>query len=407
MRILMVNKFLYPNGGSETYCFKLGEYLVSIGHEVQYFGMEHEGMCVWNSVDAYTSNLDFHGASMLAKLSYPFKVIYSVEARNKIRIVLDDFHPDIVHLNNINFQLTPSIIYEIKKSRIPIVQTVHDCQIACPNHRMYIEHLGVVCDKCIKHGNYIECVRNRCLHASRGRSLVAALESYYYHIRDTYNLVDVFISPSRYMASVMECGGVERKRINILYNPTDFKFTTHTKINDTDRYILYFGRLSKEKGIETLLEVANRTPNISYIFAGNGPLEATLANRSNVKYVGFQSGNALKNLITNAVCTVYPSEWYENCPLSIIESQALGTPVIASDLGGTPELIDVGKTGQVFEAGNDKELSRYINELWGNKKLRNNMHYACLNKKQITMSQYTEDLMNIYELARQRQENKP
>ena len=113
MKILLVNKFLYPNGGSETYIFELGKELVRQGHEVQYFGMEHEGRVVGNHAESYTSNMDFHSGK-LDKLLYPFKIIYSVEARQKIRAVLDDFSPDVVHLNNINFQLTPSIIYELR-----------------------------------------------------------------------------------------------------------------------------------------------------------------------------------------------------------------------------------------------------------------------------------------------------
>ena len=140
MKILMINKFLYPNGGSETYIFKLGEYLEKQGHKVEFFGMEHEGRCVGNNVDAYTSDMDFHGGSKLAKLTYPLKTIYSKEARTKIRQVLDDFQPDVCHINNFNYQLTPSIIVEIQKWRketgknCRIVFTAHDYQLVCPNH---------------------------------------------------------------------------------------------------------------------------------------------------------------------------------------------------------------------------------------------------------------------------------
>ena len=117
MKVLMINKFLYPNGGSETYMFELGKQLERMGHEVQYFGMEHEGRCVGNRVDAYTGSMDFHGGSKLTKLTYPLKTIYSSEARQKLRLVLDDFRPDVIHLNNFNYQLTPSIILEADKWR--------------------------------------------------------------------------------------------------------------------------------------------------------------------------------------------------------------------------------------------------------------------------------------------------
>ena len=155
MKVLMVNKFLHPNGGSETYIFKLGEYLLLQGHEVQYFGMEHEGRIVGNRANAYTSNMDFHEGSKLSKLTYPVKTIYSLEARKQIRKVLDDFQPDVVHLNNFTYQITPSIILEIVKWRTErrrpcrIVLTPHDSQLVCPNHMLYNPNTHELCEKCL------------------------------------------------------------------------------------------------------------------------------------------------------------------------------------------------------------------------------------------------------------------
>lgn len=161
MRIIEINKFLFRNGGSETYIFKLGEALEQHGHEVQYFGMEHEGRCVGNRVNAYTSDMDFHGGSKLSKLTYPIKTIYSKEARVQLRKVLDDFQPDVCHLNNFNYQLTPSIILEIVKWRketgrdCKIIFTAHDYQLVCPkchpdlgtkspkNYRIYLYSIYV------------------------------------------------------------------------------------------------------------------------------------------------------------------------------------------------------------------------------------------------------------------------
>ena len=151
MKILFINKFLYPNGGSETYIFKLGDYLKSLGHEVEYFGMEHKGRCVGNRVGAYTADMDFHGGSKLSKLFYPLKTINSGEARRKLRLVLDDFQPDVVHLNNFNYQLTPSVIVETRRWEkqtghpVRIVYTAHDYQLICPNHMLMNPTTGKVC----------------------------------------------------------------------------------------------------------------------------------------------------------------------------------------------------------------------------------------------------------------------
>ena len=150
MKVLMINKFLYPNGGSETYIFKIGECLEKNGHEVQYFGMEHSGRCVGNRVNAYTSDMDFHGGSIFSKLTYPIKTIYSSEARKQIRKVLDDFKPDICHINNFNYQLTPSIILEIRKwnKNCSIIFTAHDYQLVCPNHMLNNPNTHENCEKC-------------------------------------------------------------------------------------------------------------------------------------------------------------------------------------------------------------------------------------------------------------------
>ena len=141
----MVNKFLYPRGGCETYMLSLGEQLEKLGHEVEYFGMFDEKNTVSNRANQYTQNMDFHSKG-LARFLYPFKIIYSFEAKNKLIKVIDDFKPDIIHMNNINFQLTPSIIYAAKKRNIPVVQTVHDYQMICPNHLLYNFDKNVICE---------------------------------------------------------------------------------------------------------------------------------------------------------------------------------------------------------------------------------------------------------------------
>ena len=183
MNILMVNKFLHPNGGSETYLFQVGSYLEKAGHRVQYFGMEHKNRCVGNAVGAYVSNMDFHGKWTTEKLLYPVQTIYNAEAAQKIRLVLEDFQPDVVHLNNFNYQLTPSIILAIVKWRksagkkCRIVFTAHDYNLICPNHLLYNPVEKTTCSKCLG-GRFWNCARGRCIHGSFVKSAVGAMEAF-------------------------------------------------------------------------------------------------------------------------------------------------------------------------------------------------------------------------------------
>ena len=422
MKVLMVNKFLHPNGGSETYIFKLGEQLQKTGHEVQYFGMEHDGRIVGNRLGIYTSDMDFH-AGGLKKLLYPLHIIYSTEAKRKIRRVLEDFQPDVVHLNNINFQLTPSVIYAVrayeKKSgkAVKIVYTAHDYQWVCPNHMMRIPVTGVICFAC-RGGDYLQCTKNRCIHNSKVKSLLGTIEAKYYAKRKTYGLVDVIVCPSEFMKKQIDTDPLLADKTVMMHNfieadavkplrrddigqkktgdRKDIEQSTaqHSVRDRTEKdYVIYFGRFSDEKGTKTLLEACKALPEIPFIFAGTGPLEDCVNQASNVENRGFVAGEALHELISGARFSVYPSEWYENCPFSVMESQMYGTPVLVSDLGGAPELVQAGKTGELFRGGDVQELTEHIRTLWNNPELCRQYSENCKNIKFDTIEEYCDKIV--------------
>ena len=398
MKILMVNKFLYPNGGSETYMFTLGEQLTKMGHEVQYFGMEHEGRVVGNRVNAYTSDMNFHGGSKLAKLTYPLKTIYSGEARKKLRLVLEDFQPDVVHLNNFNYQLTPSVILEVEAWRkqtgrsCRMIYTAHDYQLVCPNHMLYRPEEGRTCEACIG-GHYESCMKHRCIHGSRARSALGMLEAKYWNGRNTYALIDRIICCSAFMKEKLDTNPVFGNKTAALHN---FVADDLPQAREKRPYVLYFGRFAAEKGMDMLLAACRELPEVLFVFAGSGPMEGELAGEPNVKYVGFQQGDALKKLIAEARFTVYPSVWYENCPLSVMESIASGTPVIGARIGGIPELIEDGKTGLLFESGNVQELTKQIRRLWDDAALRASCEAACRAQHFDTAEEYARKLLTYY-----------
>ena len=397
MKILMINKFLHPNGGSETYIFKLGAYLQSMGHEVQYFGMEHEGRCVGNRVNAYTSDMDFHGGSKLSKLTYPLKTIYSSEARKKLRLVLEDFQPEVCHLNNFNYQLTPSTLLEIakwKKEGHPcrVIFTAHDYQLVCPNHMCNNPNTGENCEKCLG-GHFGNCTKGKCIHGSLAKSAVGTLEAMLWNGCGVYKNIDVMICCSEFLKTKMDCNPLFAGKTLALHNFVDKVERKETEKQD---YVLYFGRFSREKGIDTLLKVCKALPGIPFVFAGTGPLEGEIAGVPNIKNVGFQRGQALENLIRQARFSVYPSQWYENCPFSVMESQLYGTPVLGADIGGIPELIEVGKTGELFESGNAAQLKEKIQTLWENRELTDRYSENCAHLRFDDVEAYTEKLLKLY-----------
>lgn len=391
MKILFVNKFLYPNGGSETYMLKLGKYLAEQGHEVQYFGMEHKDRCVGNNLNLYTENMDFHNSNALQKFKLSLKTIYSKEARQKMLAVLKDFKPDVVHLNNFNFQLTPSIIYAVNDyekesgNRIKLFYTAHDYQLICPNHMMF--NNNSICESCIG-GNFTSCIKGRCIHDSMLKSIIGTAEAEIYNRKNTYDRIDTIICCSEFIKTKLDTNPIFKNKTIAIHNFIDKKIPD--VVNKKD-YILYFGRYDDEKGINVICECARRLPETQFVFAGRGSKEEIINSIPNIKNVGFKTGNELEALVREAKCTVYPSIWYENCPFSVMESISLGTPVIGADIGGIPELIDNGKTGYLFDAGNADKMIEAINKIESDK-----MSKYCLEKDFDTVEEYYDKLMLLY-----------
>ena len=347
-------------------------------------------------MNAYTSDMDFHGGSILSKLTYPIKTIYSSEARKQIRKVLDDFKPDVCHINNFNYQLTPSIILEIVKWRkeekkdCRIIYTAHDSQLVCPMHLMQNPITKQPCTKCLG-GHYLNCAKGKCIHGSFAKSIIGTIEATYWNARKTYRFFDTVISPSKFLAEKLGTNSILKERMIILRNFIE-EANEDIKKEKKD-YILYFGRYSNEKGIGTLLKVVDQLQNKKFVFAGNGPLVNEVNARSNIENKGFLSGSELQQTIASAKFTIIPSECFENCPFTVMESQMYGTPVLGSNRGGIPELIQVGKTGDLFEPGDAENLKEKIEVMKAKSK-----EYSknCEKIRFDSLDEYCEKLMKIY-----------
>lgn len=364
MKILMVNKFFYIKGGSETYYFSLKRMLEKEGHTVIDFSMKDDKNFSSLYSDYFVENIDYNNSKGLKnKIRIATNIIYSFEAKKKFEALVKKEKPDIIHLHIFQHQLSPSILDVAKKYKIPTVYTAHDLKMACLNYKML--HHGKICEAC-KGEKYYHCAMNKCVKNSFVKSCINVVEGYFHKWRRSYDIIDTVITPSEFYKSKFEEFGVDAQKIVHIPNFLDEEELVVNSRKDKKCYYLYFGRLSEEKGIMTLLKAAERTNVLLYI-VGTGPikkyLKAYIENKElkNIHLLGFMSGQPLIDLVGNAKAIIVPSEWYENGPYSAIEALKMGRPIIGADIGGIPELIE--GNGILFKSGVVENLMNAIKEI--------------------------------------------
>lgn len=362
MKVLLVNKFHYKKGGSETYYFTVAEALKRKGHEVVFFAMQDEKNVPCQQEKYFVSNASV-GGGIKSKLNMVLHIAYSKEAYTKMKELLKDKKPDLVILNLVHKQISLSIIDAIREydAKLPIFWTMHDLIAACPSYTM-LDGNGNICEKCMQ-GSYQPCVDNRCIKGSRLMSMLSKYEADYIRKRKWYDEVDLFICPSEFYTKKLMVAGFTKSPIVTMRNP--LPLDTEYGCGSGEDYVLYFGRLSYEKGVKTLIDAAKIT-GCRLVILGTGPVEEELKeyakDAKNVEFKGFQTGDALKSYVRNSRCVVLPSEWYENGPYSAMEAMAVGRPLIVSHNGGLPELVDDGVNGYIYRGGSE-ELAACIQKM--------------------------------------------
>lgn len=377
MRILQVHKYFTKKrgGGSVTAFLEMVKILQKRGHRVSVFAMQDPQNEITTFTKYFPSHFDLNAqASFWKKIHLAGKLIYNWEAQKNITELIKVERPKIAHLHNIYHYLTPSIISPLKKKDIPVVMTLHDYKIICPNYKLF--NHGKVCEKC-RGGKYYQCFLNKCLKNSRSASFFAMLEAYGHKILKSYEQVNLFLTPSDFMRKKCVEFGIPPEKIKKINNLFDFKKAENIQDYVPEKnYFLYFGRISEEKGLKNLIEaikklVAKRKMANNYLLiVGKGPQEAELKNlvkqanlEKKIIFAGFKEGLELKTIIAESKFVVVPSVWYENSPLVVVESQFYGKPVIVSDRGGMPESIVENQTGLIFPAENIDALAQKISQL--------------------------------------------
>lgn len=368
MKILMCNSFHYLRGGAERCFFELAALLEANGHTVIPFCMKDERNLHSKYSDYFVSQIDFPSklkeTGIRPKVEVMERVIYSREASRKVTSLIEATRPDLVHVHGIAHETSPSILPAIKKYGIPIIQTLHDYKLLCPNTSFVSRN--AICERCRGH-RYYHVVLNRCKRDSLAASLLAAVEAYVHKSLQIYEKhVDLFISPSHFLKKKVEHYGIKNPVVHL---PNFIDLNDFSPCYEPEDYFIFCGRLVPEKGIRTLIHSMKNVRRSHLYVAGDGELSNELKDFVqnndiyNVTFLGHLSKEKLIPLVQKASFMVTPSEWYENNPMSVIEAFASGTPVIGSDIGGIPELVQHGQTGLLFESGNREQLESCILKL--------------------------------------------
>lgn len=389
MRIIIANKFYYNRGGDCVASIALEKLLKEKGHEVAFFSMQHPENFTSEWESYFPSNVDFQKGGLNNKLQAAGRIFYSQEVKKQFLQLLETFKPDVIHLNNIHSQLSPYIGELAHKKGIKVVWTLHDYKLICPNYTCLYK--GNICEKCI-HNNISNVLTKKCMKNSFPASLLAYLEALIWNRKRLNNNTNYFIAPSHFLKQKMEEGGFPHEKIKVIPNFTNRELPQI--LSEKKDYYCYIGRLSEEKGIETLLKVADKL-TYKLIVVGTGPLKKNLKyNKKHIEFVGFKEWNDLKNIIGQARFLVIPSEWYENNPISVIEAHCLGTPVLGANIGGIPEIISQDN-GLLFESGNSSDLKEKIQQMFKMEFNYNQISKTARSK--YSADNYYNEIIRIYE----------
>jgi len=401
MKILLINTRHSLVGGVERVYFNTGALLEAMGHEVFYFSVLDENTVPNKFTRYFVPSASLREAGLLNRITRSGQYITNKKAYVNLKKLIDEYKPDIAHIHLFCAGLSASILKALKESEIPIVHTVHDYRLVCPAN-MLLDSKSQICEKCIN-TNYYQCAVKKCVDDNFFFSTMVALEAYYrkYFVKP-FDFIDHFIFVSRFsQLKHAEFNPGYAANSSHLYNFTDLS-VEHTPGYATERYYLYFGRLSKEKGITTLLQAFSET-GLPLKIAGTGPLyeyaQEFSKNHPNIQVLGYQSGETLNKLIEESYFIILPSECYENNPMTILEGYAYGKPVIGAKIGGIPEIVEEGVTGFHFESRSSQSL---VSALKKSRELKDDMYLEMSAKARLFVEKksspklHYENLIAIY-----------
>lgn len=370
MKIAFINPFYYPFGGAEIVMLNEIDFLLKLGHEVSIFSVNNDKNLSSNYSKYFVEKDIIRKKTeneiplnFLEKINYCLVNINNTDSAKKFKIFLDEVKPDLIHSHGYSRMLSPTIFELAKNFKVPVLTTEHSPKLVCPTGTLKFKGDKYCYDKnCIK-GNYFNVLAHKCNKGSMIQSLQNFLEFSVNKKRYIKNIDEITV-PSLYLRNLLIEAGVDQKKVVHLKNFVDLNKFNYQAGNSG--YFLYFGRLSFEKGLLTLIKAFELLPELSLKIVGEGAEEEILRNYikekniKNIEFLGQKRDEELVKAIQSSKATILPSEWGENAPLAILESFACGKPVIGANIGGIPEMINDGIDGYLFESGNVKDLKQKI-----------------------------------------------
>lgn len=375
MKILMINNFFSPSGGTESLMKTSADILTEKGHEVLFFSSDKKPYIYkdYKYSEYFSKYIDFNGLKGIDKLKYLSRPFYNTESEHNIRSLLKKIKPDIAHVHNIMYHLTPSVLKACIEEKIPVIMTLHDIRLICPSGTLMLNGKKYCHDELCINGNQLHCITNRCKNRNFAASVITAGEFMFNRTHKLYKKVDHIICPSQAVYELAARSGIDRAKMSVINNYLDDSYFEKPIEYNEGKYFLYTGRLVREKGVEDLIHAISKLPeNIQLHIAGTGSQEEFLRNLAgklgldNVKFLGFISGKQLEEEYKNCKALLMPSNWFEVFGLTAIEAFSYGKPVIAANIGGITEIVEDKINGLFFKAGDSKEIAEKVDFIENN-----------------------------------------
>lgn len=384
MRIILVNYRYFISGGPERYYFNIKEILEKNGHEVIPFSVK-SSRNVPNDYEKYFLDIvDDEVYFAQAKKKTPKMILksftrmfYSFEAKKKMKQLISDTKPDLVYIMQMHNKISPSIVYAAKEMKVPVIHRISDFQYMCPNALFYNDRIGV-CEDCLK-GKRMSCVKYKCVLNSPVYSGIKMMAKCLHDMMRVHQRIDAFVVPSEFTLGKLHEYGIPMDKLNHI--PTFFNLKEVNPDVEYKPFVLFVGRIEKQKGLMSLVKAFETIPYELKIigFSNDGyedelkqylgrPINGDLnvedsmayGKNGNIHFLGRKNFEDIVPYLKSCMCTVVPSEWYDNFPNVVLESYAYKKAVIATDFGSLQYMVEEGKTGMKFKYADLDDLRRCV-----------------------------------------------